>query len=145
MSSGLTSLPTWILTSAAGRSHQILQARLARAGVNGYEYRCVAALAVEDHLSQTELGAAAVLDPRDISHTVRALEGRGLISRTKDPRHGRRQLVSLTAEGRRMAERLAGVIAEVQELVFRDLKTDERVALLKLLERVARSEPTAAR
>lgn len=139
MSSDLTSLPTWILSSAATRSHQVLQSLLAQAGVNGYEYRCVAALAAAEQLSQTDLGTAAALDPRDVTHTVRDLEARGLVQRVKDVSHGRRQLVSLTPEGQQAADRLAAIMGEVQDTVFSDLTEKERATLLALLERVARA------
>jgi DNA-binding MarR family transcriptional regulator len=136
MSLPLASLPTWILSSAATRSHQTLHKHLAQAGVDGYEYRCISALANTGQLSQAELGNAAVLDPRDVTHTVRALEGRGLVSREKDPSHGRRVLVSLTAAGRRTASRLAPVMADVQDKIFGRLSLEERSTLLRLLERV---------
>lgn len=139
MSSDLATLPTWILSSAATRSHHVLHALLARAGVNGYEYRCLSALAAAEQLSQTDLGAAASLDPRDVTYTVRDLEARSLVSRVKDPSHGRRQLVSLTREGRQTAERLADIMAEVQDAVFCNLTQKERATLLTLLERVART------
>ncbi|MFI8347725.1 MarR family winged helix-turn-helix transcriptional regulator [Streptomyces sp. NPDC085596] len=132
----LDSLPTWILGSAATRSHQVLHKRLAEAGVTGYEYRCLTSLAATDHVSQTQLGAAASLDPRDVTHTVRTLEARGLVSRDRDPSHGRRLMVSLTATGRRTAEGLAPVMAAVQEEVFGRLGTEERSTLLRLLKRV---------
>lgn len=132
----LASLPTWILSSAATRSHQVLHQHLARAGVDGYEYRCLAALADGDQMSQTELGNAAALDPRDVTHTVRALERRGLVSRMKDPGHGRRILVILTVEGSRTAHRLAHAMDDVQEQVFKRLNMEERSALLDLLKRV---------
>jgi DNA-binding MarR family transcriptional regulator len=138
VTSNLTSLPTWILNSAANRSHHVLQSLLTQAGVTGYAYRCLTALAASEHLSQTDLGSAAALDPRDVTHTVRDLEARGLVSRVKDPSHGRRQLVSLTVEGRRTAARLTDIIADVQDTVFRALSTEERTVLLGLLERVAR-------
>lgn len=118
------------------RSHQILRKRLAQAGVDGYEYRCLTALVAKGQLSQTELGDAAMLDPRDITHTVRALEGRGFVSRQKDPSHGRRVLVSLTAAGRRTAGGLAPVIIKVQDEVFGRVSPEERSALLRLLERI---------
>lgn len=139
MPSDVTSLPTWILGSAATRSHHVLHSLLGQAGVNGYEYRCLAALAAAEQLSQTDLGAAAALDPRDVTHTVRGLEARGLVSRVKDPSHGRRQLVSLTREGQQTADRLAGIIVQVQDTVFSDLTQKERTTLLALLERVART------
>ncbi len=136
MSLPLASLPTWILSSAATRSHQTLHKHLAQAGVDGYEYRCISALASKGQLSQAELGNAAMLDPRDVTHTVRALEGRGLVSREKDPSHGRKVLVSLTAAGRRTASRLASVMADVQDKIFGRLSLKERSSLLRLLERV---------
>jgi DNA-binding MarR family transcriptional regulator len=139
MSLMLTSLPTWILSSAATRSHQILHGRLAQFGVSGYEYRCLAVLAAGGQLSQTKLGNLVLLDPRDVTHTVRTLEGRGLVLRLKDPSHGRRVLVSLTAAGRRTAARLAIVMAEVQDSIFGRLSPKERSSLLKLLRRVGQS------
>lgn len=81
----LASLPTWILSSAATRSHQILHRHLAQAGVDGYAYRCLTALARAGQLSQSELANATALDPRDVTHTVRALKDQGLVSREKDP------------------------------------------------------------
>ncbi|NLE78636.1 MAG: MarR family transcriptional regulator [Rhodococcus sp.] len=136
MSSPLDSLPTWILSSAAGRSHQVLQAHLTDAGVTGYEYRCLAGLAESGRISQAELGSVAALDPRDVTHTVRALEARGLVAREKDPSHGRRILVSLTGAGVRQAEALVAVMAEVQDEVFARLDINERATLLELLARV---------
>lgn len=136
MSLPLKSLPTWILSSAATRSHQILHRKLSAAGVDGYEYRCLAALAHRGQLSQAALGDEAALDPRDVTHTVRALQERGVVFRKKDPEHGRRMLVSLTEEGIRMANRLTHLMADVQDVVFGRLTTKERSALMELLGRV---------
>lgn len=130
------SLPTWVLSAAATRSHRALHRRLAAAGVTGYEFRCLTALAATHHLSQTQLGDAAALDPRDVTQTVRALEARGLVARDRDPSHGRRLLVSLTTAGSRAAEQLVPVMDEVQDQVFGRLSAGERSTLLKLLERV---------
>lgn len=130
------SLPTWILSSAATRSHQALHKRLTDAGFTGYEYRCLSTLATAAPLSQRELGDAVALDPRDVTHTVRALEGRGLVTREQDPSHGRRVLVALTPAGRRAADRLAPVMTAVQDEVFGRLSSKERATLLNLLKRV---------
>lgn len=138
MPTPLTDLPTWVLSSAAVRSRHRLQERLAEAGVSGYEYRCLNALAEHDGLSQTDLGAAAALDPRDVTHTVRALEARGLLSRAKDPRHGRRRLVSLTESGRSCLDRIERVMADIQAEVFHDLDAAELTTLIGLLDRVGR-------
>lgn len=138
MTAVLTPLLTWTLSAAATRSHRILHTRLTEAGVTGYEFRCLSALAAAGRLSQTELGAATALDPRDVTHTVRALEDRGLLSRVKDPGHGRRLVVTLTDAGRRLAERLGGAMADIQDEVFGRLSGEERAILADLLERVGR-------
>lgn len=109
---------------------------MALAGVTGYEYRCLTVLAAVDSVSQSELGTAAALDPRDVTHTVRRLHERGLVARHNDPNHGRRMLVSLTTAGRRIAGRLETVMVEVQDAVFARLSGDERETLLALLARV---------
>jgi DNA-binding MarR family transcriptional regulator len=136
MSLPLASLPTWILSSAATRSHQTLHRHLAEAGVDGYAYRCIAALANLGQLSQVALGNAAALDPRDVTHTVRTLEKRGFVMRKKDPGHGRRILVSLTDEGLQTANQLSRVMADVQDRVFGRLSPEERSTLLELLARI---------
>lgn len=138
MALSLASLPSWILSSAATRSHHILHTHLSQAGVDGYQYRCLAALAEAGHLSQADLGKAAALDPRDVTHTVRALEERGLVSRTGDPNHGRRVLVSLTQAGQITAGQLERAMEAVQEEILRDLSSAERATLIGLLERVGR-------
>ncbi|WP_226533861.1 MarR family winged helix-turn-helix transcriptional regulator [Microbacterium paraoxydans] len=136
MLESLAVLPTWVLSSAATRSHQTLHLRLAEAGVSGYGYRCLAALVEHGQMSQTELAEAASLDPRDVTHTVRALEEPGLVSRVKDPGHGRRMLVSLTVAGQQATGRLSRVMASIQEEVFAKLSAEERSTLLALLARV---------
>lgn len=132
----LAALPTWVLSSAAARSHQTVHRRLADAGVSGYGYRCLAALAARGRMSQTELGDAASLDPRDVTHTVRALEAGGLVSRQNDPSHGRRMLVSLTPAGTRAVADLGPVMEGIQREVFGALSDEERSTLLGLLARV---------
>lgn len=134
-----TSLATWALSSAAARSHQVLQAGLVSAGASGYEFRCLSALSRVRQMSQIDLGSAAALDPRDVTHTVRALESRGLVSRVRDPRHGRRQLVSLTPDGQLVVEHLSSIMEGIQDAVFHRLTLEERSTLVELLDRVGRA------
>lgn len=136
MSSPFTSLPSWILSSASTRSHQTLHRYLSQAGVDGYEYRCLSALNAKGQLSQAALGIAAALDPGDVTHTVRALERRGLVTRGKDPGHGRKVLVALTAAGHDTVNQLGLVMAEAQNKIFGRLSPEEQSILLRLLERV---------
>ncbi len=54
--------------------------------------------------SASALAGAERVRPQSMATIVAALEQRGLIARTPDPEDGRRQVVSLTAAGRRRAE-----------------------------------------
>ena len=54
--------------------------------------------------SASALAGAEGVRPQSIATIVTALEQRGLIERTPDPEDGRRQIVSLTKDGKRRAE-----------------------------------------
>ena len=54
--------------------------------------------------SASGLAGAEGVRPQSMATIVAALEQRGLIERTPDPEDGRRQVVSLTGQGRRRAE-----------------------------------------
>ncbi len=79
----------------------MLHERLDQAGASGYDYRILAVLADLGPLSQADLGRAAALDRRDVTHTVRDLHARELVTRRPDPRDGRQTLVELTTAAAR--------------------------------------------
>lgn len=54
--------------------------------------------------STSELAGAERVRPQSMAATVAGLDRHGLIERTADPSDGRRQLITLTAIGRRRAE-----------------------------------------
>ncbi|WP_126976173.1 MarR family winged helix-turn-helix transcriptional regulator [Frigidibacter oleivorans] len=137
MSSEFTDLPSWVLSSAATRSHRQVLSGLRKAGFDGYEYRCIAILAGTGRMSQARLGEAVLLDPRDVTHTVRSLEERGLIRREPDPKHGRKKLVSLTEAGQHGAIALKEVMADVQDAIFGALDARQRITLIQLLRQSA--------
>jgi DNA-binding MarR family transcriptional regulator len=93
--------------------------------------------------STSALAATEHVRPQSMAATVAALEERGMVARRPDPADGRRQLVSLTAEGRGYVE---GRRRSDEEWITRTLDArfteDERQALLTglaLLERLARA------
>ena len=88
------------------------------------------------------LAAAERIRPQSMAATLAALEGRGLVRRDPDPHDGRRQLVSLTAAGRRRVEgnRAAGAEWLVQAMQERFTEDERRTVLeaVALLDRVTR-------
>jgi DNA-binding MarR family transcriptional regulator len=90
--------------------------------------------------SASGLAGAEGVRPQSMATIVAALEQRGLVERTPDPEDGRRQVVSLTARGRRRAEsdrraREEWLARAIQE---RYSEKERRVILdaLSLLERL---------
>ncbi len=136
-SSRLEKLATWQLSQASARAHRVLHERLAKAGASGYDYRILAVLGDLGPICQADLGRAAVLDRRDVTHTVRSLQARELVSRRLDPRDGRQTLVELTAAGSSTLERLDLVLDEVQTEVLAGFTAAQRRTLLSLLKRLA--------
>jgi len=90
--------------------------------------------------SASALAGAERVRPQSMATIVAALEQRGLVERAPDPEDGRRQVVSLTVEGRRRAEsdrqvREEWLACAIQE---RYSERERRVILdaLSLLERL---------
>lgn len=90
--------------------------------------------------SASTLAAAEGVRPQSMATIVAALEQRGLIGRTPDPEDGRRQVISLTAAGRRRAESDRRVREEwlARAIQERYSERERRVILdaLSLLERL---------
>ncbi|ORA79262.1 MarR family transcriptional regulator [Mycobacterium malmoense] len=90
--------------------------------------------------SASALAGAERVRPQSMATIVAALEQRGLIERTPDPEDGRRQVISLTTEGRRRAESDRRVREEwlARTIQERYSERERRVILdaLSLLERL---------
>ncbi|ORW91245.1 MarR family transcriptional regulator [Mycobacterium sp. IEC1808] len=90
--------------------------------------------------SASALAGAEGVRPQSMATIVAALEQRGLIQRTPDPEDGRRQVISLTAAGRRRAESDRRVREEwlARAIQERYSERERRVILdaLSLLERL---------
>jgi DNA-binding MarR family transcriptional regulator len=82
------------------------------------------------------LATAAAMDLGAVSRQVRILEDAGVLRRSRSRDDGRVALVELTAEGRRMAERIRAVSVRHLEEALRDWSaTDERM-LARLMQRL---------
>ena len=100
----------------------------------------LARLDIAEPLTASEMAGAERVRPQSMAATVAALEELELIRRDRDPDDGRRQLITLTQEGRAWAK---GARSHRQEwlvdVLSERLSADERALVgeaLSLLERV---------
>jgi MarR family transcriptional regulator, lower aerobic nicotinate degradation pathway regulator len=130
--------PTWLISRTYARSHGLLNDGFAASGtgLRGYHYRLLAALEEWGPASQANLGRGTSIDRSDVVTVLSELERRGLVQRTVDPSHRRRNIVSITRAGSEQLHALDDVVDEVQERVLAPLSQNERRQLTKLLRKL---------
>jgi DNA-binding MarR family transcriptional regulator len=87
--------------------------RFAESGVSQLQYAALLTIDANPGCRQSELGAALRIKQPNLVEPLESLAGRGLIARRADPRDRRAQTLDLTAEGRRLLERLRDVHGEL--------------------------------
>ena len=86
---------------------------LARYGIARSEWRVLAVLAEQDNIGVLELATAALSPQPTVTHALRRLETRGLVTRTHGAQDRRQRIISMTSAGRKLTNTL---IAEAQRL-----------------------------
>ncbi len=91
--------------------------------------------------TSSDLARVDRISPQSMGVTVAALLERGLIERSRDPRDGRRIVLSITEEGRRTVHDRRGARTELIAAALRDGFTGDELGQLlaaaALLERLA--------
>ncbi len=131
--SRMASLPSWQITQAGGHAHRLVAEGLAAADARGYDFRLLAALADEGPDSQAGLGRRTGIHFSDLVAALNELERRALVRRAPDPADRRRNVVTITAAGRRVLATLDKRIDEVQDRLLAPLTAAERADLVRLL------------
>ncbi|GHF20135.1 hypothetical protein GCM10017786_62670 [Amycolatopsis deserti] len=132
----LRTLPSWLLTQTAHHAHRLVTQGLSEAGARGYHYRLLAALDESGPASQATLGRRSAIHLSDLVATINELADRGLVSREPDPADRRRNVITITADGRRHLKRLDKQIARIQDELLAPLSGHEREQLTGLLARL---------
>lgn len=130
--------PTWLISRTYARSHRILNEAFAESGtgLRSYHYRLLAALEESGPSSQADLSRGTSVDRSDVVAVLGELEQAGLIGRTVDPANRRRNIVTLTAAGKKQLKALDRVLNGAQQRVMEPLSPSEQARLLKLLQRL---------
>ncbi|TDC05815.1 MarR family transcriptional regulator [Streptomyces sp. 8K308] len=129
-------LPSWLLTQTAHHAHRLVTDGFSAAHARGYHYRLLATLDEFGPASQAALSRRSGIHVSDMVAAINELADRQLVERAPDPSDRRRNIISLTAAGRRQLRRLEKQLAESQDELLAPLSPEERERLTELLSRL---------
>ncbi len=131
--------PGFLLWQLTNLWQQRIRAALAPLGVTHVQFVLLASAAWLEQsgmvVTQALLARHAHTDMMMTSQVVRALEEKGLFTRAAHPTDTRAKMVSLTAEGREVAQRALAVVEETDEQFFQALG-GQTPDLLKLMQQL---------
>jgi len=129
----LRRLPTRLLSLAAIQADRLVNEELARVDARKWHYAVLATLEEFGAASQAELSVRTGIYRSDLVAVINELAGRGLVKRAPDPADRRRNVVTLTAPGRRQLLKLDKLLADVEDEVLAPLNPTQREQLSHLL------------
>jgi DNA-binding MarR family transcriptional regulator len=120
----------------AGQLRKAAGAALAEVGAHKDHFVVLASLAEFGPASQSRLSDRTRVYRSDLVAVLNDLEAAGHIQRAPDPEDKRRNVITVTAKGRRRLDELDEVLAGVNEYAMAPLDPAERDTLFELLARV---------
>src|SRR5262245_28259163 len=89
-------------------------------------------------LSASDAGAHTSLEPAKVTRGIDALAEQGLVLRREDPVDRRRTILSLSAKGKRIHDKIEQVSRALEQELLRVLSSAEREALDRVLDKLGR-------
>jgi MarR family transcriptional regulator, lower aerobic nicotinate degradation pathway regulator len=132
----LRSMPSWLLAQASIAARRAVTGALTEQGWHRSQFTLLAVLDEFGPLNQTEMSERSGLDRSDIVRWVDELVAHKLVRRTQDPDDRRRNVVTITAAGRRRLDALDARLRQVQRDLLGTLSDKERDQLVALLGRL---------
>jgi DNA-binding MarR family transcriptional regulator len=129
-------LPSRILSLVAMHADRLVSEGLARMDARKWHYAALVALRESGPASQAELSRRTGVYRSDLVAVLNELAERGLVERTPDPGDRRRNVITITSQGRQHLRRLDKLISELQEDLLAPLTQPEREQLTGLLVRL---------
>src|SRR5262245_41186684 len=129
-------LPSWLLTQTASHAQRLVGDGFSSVNARGYHYRLLATLQDFGPASQATLGRRSGIHLSDMVAAINELADQKLVERAPDPADRRRNIISLTAAGKRHLRRLGKRLAETQDELLAPLSPRERQRLTDLLSRL---------
>ncbi|MFC5663887.1 MarR family winged helix-turn-helix transcriptional regulator [Kitasatospora misakiensis] len=129
-------LPSRLLAVNAMHADRLVNEGLAAEGARKWHFAALTALAEGGPASQSELSRRTGIYRSDMVAVVNELAERGLVERTPDPADRRRNVITVTTEGRTHLRRLDTVVDAAQEALLAPLTPADRAHLTDLLTRL---------
>ena len=124
----------YLLRRADQTLSEAFYAVLTESGVARSEWRVLAVIEELGPLSVLDLTEAALSPQPTVTHAVRRLEDRGLVSRTAGATDRRQRIVAMTADGSALTQRLMNDARRLESAALADLdELDDLVAGLRHL------------
>ena len=137
------SRPSYILDEQIGfilrqvwQRHAAIFAAGIGANLTPTQWAALAKLAETGPCSQNQLGRLTAMDVATIKGVIDRLTARGLTETSADPQDGRRLKVSLTRNGRELAEKVASNALAITRETLAPLDARERELLTALLSKL---------
>jgi MarR family transcriptional regulator, temperature-dependent positive regulator of motility len=119
------------------QAHSLLWGAMVSEETTSPQFAVLNALEEKPGMDQRTLSEHVHLDRSTIADLVARLAGRELVARVRDPEDGRRNVLKLTEEGRRLHRKLVTRTARMNRVFLAPLDEDEQRTLLRLIARVA--------
>jgi DNA-binding MarR family transcriptional regulator len=138
----LRDLPSRLLTLNALYADRLVAEGLATAGARKWHYAALVSLDDLGPASQATLSRRTGIYRSDLVAVINELADRGHVERAPDPTDRRRNVITVTAQGRRHLHRLDTLVAAVQDDLLAPLTQAERDQLTHLLTRLLEHRAT---
>jgi DNA-binding MarR family transcriptional regulator len=132
----LRQLPSWLSAQVARKGERLTSTALAQEGMRRQHFTVLTSLSEQGAASQAALGRRLWIDRSDLHAILNDLESDGLAKRVRDEQDRRRNVVAITARGRRTLARLDKRVEKAQAAMLEPLSPTERRELRRLLEQI---------
>ncbi|KHK98350.1 hypothetical protein LK09_04875 [Microbacterium mangrovi] len=115
----------YLVKQAHLRLTDLVDAALLPSGVDRKEFAVLRVLAAGEPLSQQGLAGILGIDPTTMVAVIDALESKGVVRRTPDPRDRRRNAIGLTDVGRSTYREAAAAFADAEAAFLSPLSAEQ--------------------
>jgi len=137
--------PGFLLRRAHQLSVGLFERHCAEFGLTPPQYGVLSVLSYAPDIDQITLARALGYDKVTISHVVRGLEARSLLTRESSSAGRRRMVIRLTRQGRTLLRQTAAGAARAHDELLRPLPPEEQGHLLRLLDQLCSALEDQAR